>query len=263
MSVNSVSTWTWSLDRDLEFWREHGYRHVGLLSTKLGDTAAASAKVQGDGLSVSSLAVTRLFTLGEPANWPGQQERACSLVRTGQSMGAACVYMNAGSSASRMTVEDSVEAFCTVIAPVAELAQTLGVRLAIEPSAATNHDTGCVHSLADAFYVADRTGIDVVVDLQTGWLERRLVPMVRDHLDQVALIQVNDYVVGTEVRLSRVVPGDGDIPLARLIGGILQAGYQGAFDLEILGPRIEEEGYISAVPRGAQWLSACLTELGA
>jgi hypothetical protein len=93
--------------------------------------------------------------------------------------------------------------------------------------------------------------------------ERGLAAMVGEHLDQVALVQVSDFVVGTEVRLSRSVPGDGDIPLSRIIGDLLQAGYPGAFDLEILGPRIEEEGYDSAVPRGAKWLSDCLTALGA
>ncbi len=263
MSVNSVCTRAWPLERDLGFWREHGYRQVGLVSYKLDDVAGAVAGVAREGLSVSNVAIVRPFTLGEPAHWGEQQERVCSLVQAGRDLGAACVYMNSGSSASRMTVDDSIDAFCAVVAPAAELARALGVRLAVEPSAPSNHDMGCVHSLADAFYVADRTGLDVIVDLQTAWLERDLAALVRDHLDQVALIQVSDYLLGTEVRMSRAVPGDGDIPLTRIIGDILRAGYQGAFDLEILGPRIEEEGYASAVPRGAQWLSDCLARLGA
>jgi sugar phosphate isomerase/epimerase len=35
------------------------------------------------------------------------------------------------------------------------------------------------------------------------------------------------------------VPGDGDIPLARRVGELLAAGYAGAFEIEMVGPRIE------------------------
>jgi sugar phosphate isomerase/epimerase len=263
MSVNAICTRSWPLERDLLFWRSHGFGHVGLVSYKLGNSAESADVIQRERLSVSNIVIASPFTLGEPANWPAQQERACSLLRIARTLDAGCVYMNSGSSASRMTVDESVSAFCTAVAPVADLAAALGVRLALEPSAPSNHDMGCVHSLHDAFYVAGQTGLHVVVDLQTCWLERALPAMVRDHLDQVALVQVSDYVVGTEVRLSRAVPGDGDIPLRRLIEDILRTGYKGAFDLEILGPRIEDEGYDSAVPRGARWLSDCLASLGA
>jgi hypothetical protein len=58
--------------------------------------------------------------------------------------------MNSGSSASRMTVDDSIDASCAVVAPAAELAGGLAVRLAVGPSSPSNHDMGRVHSLADA-----------------------------------------------------------------------------------------------------------------
>ena len=38
------------------------------------------------------------------------------------------------------------------------------------------------------------------------------------------------------------MPGDGDIPFDRILGPLLAAGYTGAFDLELIGPRIEAEG---------------------
>jgi sugar phosphate isomerase/epimerase len=60
-----------------------------------------------------------------------------------------------------------------------------------------------------------------------------------------------------------MVPGDGDIPLERVIGNLLDAGYTGRFDIEMLGPHIEAEGYESAVPRAVGWLSTTLDRLGA
>ena len=51
--------------------------------------------------------------------------------------------------------------------------------------------------------------------------------------------------------------------MARILGQVLAAGYAGAFDLEIIGPRIEQEGYESAVHRSVDNVAAILDELEA
>jgi sugar phosphate isomerase/epimerase len=171
--------------------------------------------------------------------------------------------MNTGSSRSGTTADESIDALCIVLGPLIARARELGIRFAIEPSSPTNHDRGCVHSLHDAIWVAEQTGADLIVDLQTCWLERDPTTMGRENLDRVALIQVSDYIVPTETRFSRAVPGDGDIPLKRIIDDVLEVGYNGVFDVELIGPRIVEEGYESAVPRAVTWLSDCLHRLHA
>jgi sugar phosphate isomerase/epimerase len=62
---------------------------------------------------------------------------------------------------------------------------------------------------------------------------------------------------------ARAVPGDGNIPLKRIIEWLLRVGYMGAFDLELLGPRIDKEGRLSATRRAAEKTSEILTSLGA
>ena len=44
---------------------------------------------------------------------------------------------------------------------------------------------------------------------------------------------------------------------------MLDAGYAGVFDLELIGAAIDAEGYDAAVPRAVDALGALLTELGA
>ncbi len=43
---------------------------------------------------------------------------------------------------------------------------------------------------------------------------------------------------------------------------LLDAGYRGMFELEIIGPDIEAEGYEPAITRSMDWLSGCLERLG-
>jgi sugar phosphate isomerase/epimerase len=237
---------------------------VGVPESKFAnDPEGALLAIRKEGLRVSNVVVSSPFTLGEPQRWAEQQDRVKATLAVAKQLDAGCLYFNTGSSRSGMTVDESIEALCTVLGPLITRARELDVRIAIEPSSPTNHDRGCVHSLRDAIWVAEQTGVDFIVDLQTCWLERDLTTMVRENRDRVALVQVSDYVVGTETRLSRSVPGDGDIPLEHLLGDLLAVGYLGDFDVEMIGPRIEGEGYESAVPRAVKWLSDCLYRLDA
>jgi sugar phosphate isomerase/epimerase len=264
VSVSGLCSRQWTLEQDLAFWRQQGYRLVGIPEEKFAaDPQPAVDAIKNDGVGVSSVVVANPFTLGEPHRWSEQQARVDSALEVAKQIGAQCLFINTGSSRSGMTVDDSIDALCTVLQPIITRAGELGVRFAIEPSTPVNHDRGCVHSLHDAIWVSGQTGADLIVDLQICWLERGLTAMVRANLDRVALVQVSDYIVPTETRNSRAVPGDGDIPIERILGDILAVGYSGVFDVELLGPRIVEEGYESAVPRAVTWLSNCLQRLTA
>jgi sugar phosphate isomerase/epimerase len=56
------------------------------------------------------------------------------------------------------------------------------------------------------------------------------------------------------------VPGDGDIPLASILRNLDAAGYGGAFELELVGPQIESEGYESAIRRAIDRSDALLRD---
>jgi len=81
----------------------------------------------------------------------------------------------------------------------------------------------------------------------------------------ICLVQICDVRIGGWGKPSpggRVHIGEGELPLKRLMREVLDAGYQGLFDLEVLGPSIEVEGYAPALRRGVESASALLTEMG-
>ena len=100
------------------------------------------------------------------------------------------------------------------------------------------------------------------MEVNACWSERALDATIRDGVDTLRLVQVSDFAIGTLSTPNRLVPGDGDIPLERIIGTVLDAGYTGCFDLELIGPRIDDEGYPSAIRRSVDWLTEVLTRLG-
>ena len=134
------------------------------------------------------------------------------------------------------------------MAPVLAESAARGVPFAIEHTNSLRVDVGFVHTLADAIDLARRLGTGVCMEINACWAERDLAATVRAGVDTLRLVQVSDFAVGTLSTPNRLVPGDGDIPLARILGDVLDAGYAGCFDLELIGPAIDAEGYETAVP---------------
>ena len=99
------------------------------------------------------------------------------------------------------------------------------------------------------------------MEINACWAERGLGDTIADGVDRIRLVQVSDFAIGTLSTPNRLVPGDGDIPLARILGQVVDAGYDGCFDLELIGPAIESEGYESAVPRSVTRLGELLASL--
>ena len=117
----------------------------------------------------------------------------------------------------------------------------------------------------DAVDVAERTGLGVIVDFANCWMERDLGEVIARAAPHIALVQIDDVVIGGPGRPSpggRVNIGDGDLPVQRLLQYVLAAGYQGPFDLEVLGPVVEAEGYEASLRRGVALASGFLTEAG-
>jgi sugar phosphate isomerase/epimerase len=106
-------------------------------------------------------------------------------------------------------------------------------------------------------------GIGVCIDLYSCWAEAGLKASIERAMPRCHLIQIGDYVYGDRCLPGRAVVGDGVIPFRRLLEWALEAGYADGFDLELIGPRIEDEGRLAATRRTAENLGAILHALGA
>lgn len=236
VSLNSICSMSQSFAADLELWEELGIDHVGLISPKLeafGWEASRQA-VRDHGLKISSMSC--------------YFDSIASSLEFTAAVGSTVLYMVPGSGGS-LRWEEAAERYCEHMAPWVRRAEELGVQLALEPTNPLRTDVSFVHTVRDAVALARMAKMSVVVDFYSAWYERDLETTLRENLDLVALVQIGDFKLGTFDIPNRCAIGDGDIPVERLIAMVLDAGYQGAFDLEILGSRLEEEGYRAPIER--------------
>lgn len=264
VSVSAICTFGLTLEEDLAFWREHGITNVGISVAKLERHGwdDGLARIVDAGLRVTNLIGLGPFHLAHPDRWGAQQERLVRAVQVARAVDAECLVFTTG-PAGPLEWDAAANALETAITPVLAEARAAGVPFAIEHTNSLRVDVGFVHTLHDAIDLARRLDTGVCMEINACWAERNLAATIRDGVDALRLVQVSDFAVGTLSTPNRLVPGDGDIPLARIIGDVLDAGYPGCFDLELIGPAIDAEGYGTAVPRAVGALTQLLVATSA
>lgn len=249
----------------VNFCRQIGVRHMTLANphmlgpTALDDTLAALAP---GGTAAANLAQPFARYPDLEKDTGGAAAALNSAIEAAAALGAPNLYIVSGPRGG-LDWEAAAARCAELIAPCRELARQLGIDLTVETANLLNADIHIAHTLDDTIRLAEIAGIGVTLDLGACWFEGGLKQKFARAMPQTALVQVSDYVLGDRSTPCRAVPGDGCVPLDRLIGQLLELGYQGVFDIELTGPRIEAEGHRAAFTRAAENLSELLVRLGA
>ena len=241
-----------------------GVSKTSMTSAKLleSGTAAVIDACRANGVEVVTTTALARFSLSPGADTAGQSQRAREDIDRAAAVGATSVYTLTGPRAYPDWA-DNVDAYARQVADLADYAAARNVALAVEPASWLYADFTFVHSFHDAIAFAAGTGLQVCLDLFHVWTESELRQDIKNHIDLIRHVQLSDMQRGARSLPCRAVPGDGDVPIRAIVSWLLEAGYQGVFDLELSGPAIDRLGHHEAAGRSARWLDELLTELGA
>jgi len=251
--MSQITTLGWPFERDVEAFASAGAPAIGIAIRKLEEygVTRAACRLRAAGLPVSCLTSSGPFPLGDEQGERDALARTRRHLDAAAELGAECLMVLAG-GAGRLSWEEAAERCRPLLETLLPAAERAGVRLALEPTSQLRMDLAFLHSFDEALDFVDQIRspwLGVVLELNNAWIERRLYANIRARTDRIALVQVSDFKVGTMSASTRVVPGDGDIPLRRILGALGTAGYDRWYDIELIGPAIEAEGYESVVPR--------------
>jgi len=266
LAVSTLSAWNWPLGQTLDLLRQLGVGSIGVFYRHVGNAPeAALAAFAQSGLTCSNVTADNAgISALAPADADGLPIlRALKpSLDFAAALGGRPCYFTTGPTPPRMPTDEAFDLLVPAVAPIKSYADEIGVPLALEHNNASMRDAGFVNTLADCIDFAHATGIGICLELQNCWIERNLPRLFRENVGRFTVVQISDYLVGESSRMNRRVLGDGSIPLEWLLGLLLDAGYQGMFEIETLGPAIEEEGYAASLRRSVDWLNERLLRWG-
>ncbi|BBX47170.1 sugar phosphate isomerase/epimerase [Mycobacterium cookii] len=249
LSVHNVTFYGATLPELQKYWTDLGVRRLSILDSQLLDPEFPKLLQHND---YTVEAVYHLFS-GATALEP--------VIDAAADAGAGTVYMLTGGRGDR-SWRQAAERFCEMIAPCRQRAADAGVALAIENASSLYADLHIAHTLRDTITLAEMTGLDICIDIFHCWAEGELDVLLQQALPRTRLIQLSDYVLGDRALPGRAVPGDGAIPIEAIIRQALAGGYAHGFDLELIGPRIDEEGHLESARRACEVVGSMLDRLG-
>jgi sugar phosphate isomerase/epimerase len=252
LSVSAVSSWQQSFDDDLAMWARLGVTHVGLSLRKCEAVGleVAAARVRDAGLRVSNVGECGWVALDDRSGWAAYRARISA------ALGAFdCVVVVTTGPAGSLAWNDAAAAFGELIGDIAERH-----RLTVENTSPMRVDLSFVTTLRDTVDLAALCGTGVCVELNSCWMERDVERELARAGAALRHVQLSDWRMGSTSTPDRRVPGDGDIPLAGLLRGLAGVGYQGAVEIEMVGPAIEDEGYERAIKRAVAATDALLRD---
>jgi sugar phosphate isomerase/epimerase len=253
LAVSAVSSWQQCFDDDRAMWARLGVRDVGLSLRKCEEVGwpAVHDAIARDGLHVTNVVECGWFDLHDRATWSRVRTRWNAATDALADQAPWCLVITSGPAWPLPTWDERVARLSDALAPVVAHARARDVTVALEHTGSLRVDLSFVHRLRDAIDVAEQLEIGVCVELSSCWAERDVESRLAH--PRVAHVQLSDVAVPSLCTPDRAVPGDGDAPLDRLLGALHDADYAGAVELELVGPRIEAEGYEPAIRRALDW----------
>jgi sugar phosphate isomerase/epimerase len=248
LSISETTTFRWSLEEDVAEYSAAGIPAIGVWRHKLSDCGLAHALVllRCAGLKVSHLSWAGGFTGSDGRSYRESVEDAAEAVRTAAELDCPTLVLYSGPRGGH-TYSHARRLFHCALAELAPRAAELAVTLAVEPM-----HPGCaaqwtfLTSLDDTLALLAAVGhprVKMVLDTyhlgQDGALPERIAAAA----PQVALVQLGDARRPPQGEQNRCRLGEGVVPLREIVAALRLGGYDGYYDVELLGEEFEAADY--------------------
>ena len=257
LSLNETTTFRWSFEEDVLHYSKAGIPAIGVWRHKLSDCGKVKAGelLEESGLAVSHLSWAGGFTGSDGRSFQASVDDALEALRTAADLKTNCLLVYSGARAGH-TVNHARRLMKEALKEMAPAAEELGVSLAIEPM-----HPGCakeftfltsVHEVLELRDAVGSKAIKLLYDTYHLGHEEDCAEQIAEFADRVALVQLGDGRETPSVEQSRCRIGEGVVPIGEIARAFIEAGYDGDFDVELIGEEIETIDYHELVEHAKQ-----------
>ncbi len=250
LSVNEVTTFRWTFEEDVNHYRAAGFTAMGVWRRKLAEFGEDEGLdlLRDKRMAVSSLMWAGGFTGMDGRTHSESIEDGLDAVRLAAAMGAGCLLVYTGGRGGH-THKHARKLATDGIRELAGLAEDLEVVLAIEPyHSRCSRDWSFLLNLADALeFVQDLASQNAKAKIVFDMYHLSDIEMSVDEwqklIPKIGLVQLADARAAPHLEQNRCPLGLGALPVAQSVQKLLQSGYQGYFEVELIGEEIEDSDY--------------------
>lgn len=248
LSINELTTYRWTFEQDVLNYAEAGFKAIGVWRQKLCDYGEEKGVelLQESGLAVSNLLWAGGFTGSDGRSYRDSIADALEAVELAGLLRCPCLVVYSGGRSGH-THNHARRLLSGAIAELAPAAAEHGVTLAIEPM-----HPGCsaewtfLNTIDDALEVirkSDAKQVKLAFDTYHFGGDPEIVGRLEQLASEVAIVHLGDGKVEPYGEQNRCTPGLGRIPLADIIAALARGGYDGYYDVEIIGEEVEGADY--------------------
>jgi sugar phosphate isomerase/epimerase len=240
ISIAQVTTYTASVEDDIAAYAAAGADGIGVWEYKLkdGQDEEVIAKIRDAGLAATLCTGTVPSVLPDPYfNEPREPEQRIEAMVAGvkrlakfDPVAILCVTGDPKGQDVEWFRRTTVEG----LRVVADEASKLGLTIGLEPY--RQGGGTLVTTLPDTAALVDEIGADnikIIADVWHFWDLPAIDQDLYTYVDRLIGVQLNDYKEPSGGWCDRLLPGDGTLDLAKFLGILEDAGYDGWYDVEV------------------------------
>ncbi len=245
LSISQISTNSLGFEEALQAYSSKGISQMGIWTDKIENIPPTRVKALLDEYKVkpANLCFAGLFTSDSANERDAAVDNAKKTVELCKEIGAGFLLIVSGPTAPGQ-IEASRDNAKRGLEKLVPFAEDIGANLALESIHPIDISRWTVWvTLEQVFGIVDSfssPNLGILLDLYNSWWEPGLEATIPRIIDKVFDVHMADWAAETLTVDSRLLPGQGVIPLPRLIKTIEDAGYQGLYDVEIFNPAIWE-----------------------
>ncbi|MEM0925864.1 MAG: sugar phosphate isomerase/epimerase family protein [Planctomycetota bacterium] len=263
LSVSQLSTLRWDLETDVVAYAEHGFGGIGLYRPKLDDFGVERTRelIDESGLSITSLSWIGGFTGSDGVPFEDAVADAITAVIQAAELGVETLIVLAGGKNNHIR-NHLRRTLCQALLRVAAVASEHGVKLAIEPI-----HPGCgdewsfvsdLRSTLDIIERVDNPSLGLVLDTYHVGMDEDVMRWLPDVAPYIHLVQLGDGRHSPCGEMNRCLLGDGCVPLGHLMDVLKGYGFQGPWEIELIGEDVETVGYNQLLKHAKSFLDQSL-----
>ncbi len=248
LSINEVTTYRWSFEEDVANYLAAGITAIGAWRQKMSDFGEEKAVelLADSGLTVSNLLWAGGFTGADGRTYRDCVEDGHDAIRLAAAAKAGCLVVYSGSRGGH-TYNHARRLFRDAMDEILPLAAELDVVLAIEPmyeSCATEWTyLTTIDDTLELLEDLDSPQVKFVFDTYHMAQDASQVDRIGDLIDRIAIVHLGDSRHPPEREQARCRLGAGTLPLKEIISRLSDAGYDGFYDVELIGEEFEAADY--------------------